>query len=168
MLAEGRHIARAQEWKLGISKNGTEQIAVLFETREGERIVWYGFFTERTVERTMDSMDYMGWDGVDVGSPMGLGKNEVELVVEHEQNDEGKTFARVRWVNRLGGLSVSEELTGGKLANFKSRMAGLVIQRRQAAGRPTPRAQKPKNSGGDDFGPTNYDDDISFDNDIPF
>jgi hypothetical protein len=169
MIEPGRHVAKAIEWKLGVTKGGKEQIGVLFQVADGQTIVWYGYFTDLTTERTLESLEYMGWDGVDITDPKGLDTNEVQLVIEHEPpNDQGKVFAKVQWVNRIGGgLAMKEELVGGALQNFKQRMAGAVMARRQAAGKPVnarkPAAQRSAPPA-DDFGPSNYgpDDEIPF------
>src|SRR5690606_28336352 len=113
MIAKGTYTAKAIEWKLGVTSRGTEQIAVLFQLESGEQITWYGYFTEKTTERTLDALEYMGWDGVDITDPVGLDRNDVRLVIDHETGEDGKTYARVKWVNRIGGLAVKEELTGG-------------------------------------------------------
>lgn len=131
MIEKGTYTAKAIEWKLGVTSRGTEQIAVLFQLESGEQITWYGYFTEKTTERTLDALEYMGWDGVDITDPVGLDRNDVRLVIDHETGEDGKTYARVKWVNRIGGLAVKEELTGGALQNFKQRMQGAVMARRQ-------------------------------------
>lgn len=171
MIETGRHIAKAIEWKLGLTSTGKEQIGVLFQLQDGQTITWYGYFTENTVDRTLESLEYMGWDGVDIADPKGLDANEVQLVVEPETNDEGKTFPKVRWVNRIGGgLAMKEELSGGALQNFKQRMAGAVLARRQSKPASSTQQRRPapsrQSSGArdDDFGPSNY----GLDDEIPF
>lgn len=132
MIEKGTYTAKAVEWKLGVTGTGKEQIAVLFQLEDGSQITWYGYFTEKTTERTLDSLEYMGWDGVDISDPVGLDRNEVRVVIDHEVSEQdGKTYARVKWVNRMGGLAVKEELTGGALQSFKQRMQGAVMARRQ-------------------------------------
>jgi hypothetical protein len=132
-IQDGRYKARAIEWKLGLTSQGKEQIGVLFQLEDGQTITWYGYFTEKTTERTLDSLDHMGWDGGDISKPLvGLDANEVMLVIENEKNDDGKIYPRVRWVNRIGGgLAMKEELTGNALQNFKQRMQGEILARKQ-------------------------------------
>lgn len=133
MIQPGRYKAKAIDWKLGVTSNGNEQIGVLFQLDDGQTLTWYGHFTEKTAERTLESLEHMGWDGVDITNPVGLDANDVQLVIEHEVSEkDGKTYPKVRWVNRLGGgLGIKEELTGGALMNFKQRMQGAVMARRQ-------------------------------------
>lgn len=132
MIEKGTYTAKAIDWKLGLTSTGKEQIAVLFRLEDGRGITWYGYFTEKTTERTLDALEHMGWDGEDIANPVGLDRNEVRLVIDHEVSEQdGNTYARVKWVNRMGGLTVKEELAGGALQSFKQRMQGAVMARRQ-------------------------------------
>lgn len=164
MIEIGRYEARAVDWKLGISSQGTEQIAALFQLDDGRTVAWYGYFSELTAEKTIEQMEIMGWDGVDISNPQGLDANKVQIVVEHEEGQDGKTRARVRWVNRIGGVAVKEELKGGALIAFKQRMQGLLLSRRQGQPRPAqPRQPAQRNDYQDsDYGFTPEDDDIPF------
>jgi hypothetical protein len=165
----GTFKARAKEWGLGHSKNGKEQVAVLFEITQGEHagqvITWFGFFTEQTTERTLDSLRHCGWDGNDFVSLAGLDANEVELVI-NEETYEGKTHSRVQWVNRPARLALREQMNAGALASFAAKMKGRAQQHKQQYGaQPAPSAQPrtqsqsrprdemdPDPSGGGDWG----------------
>lgn len=117
MISEGAHTAVARSFELGETSKGNQQIAVLFEIVEGVdqgcTIVWYGHFTDKTTDRTMESLRYCGWTCNDVTVLTGLGSKLVQIVVEHETQQEGKhegqQRARVRWVNRLGGGAIKLE-----------------------------------------------------------
>lgn len=117
--------ARAREWALGESSKGTPQVAVLFDVLdEGaaeKSITWYGYFTEATADRTLESLKHMGFEGDDITILDGLGRNEVSLVVEDEEY-EGQTHARVRWVNKAGGLAVKQPLSPDKMRTFAAEM----------------------------------------------
>lgn len=162
-IEDGRHTAKAIEWKLGITGTGKEQIGVLFQLQDGQTLTWYGYFTEQTVERTLESLEHMGWDGSDITNPKGLDSNEVSLVVESEASpSDGKMYPRVKWVNKIGGgLAMKEELSGGALQSFKQRMQGAVMARRQKRGAPQQSQQRRSmRQPGDDDIP----DDSSFNN----
>lgn len=139
MIPAGKYVARAQNAEFGVSgQKGTDQVVVTFEIREGEHkgdvIDWYGFFTEKTGQRTVESLRHCGctFPGDDVFDTAGLGTKDVQIVVEHEEY-KGQTKARVQWVNELGaGLKPME--TAAK-ASFKDRMKAtllLVKQQRPA------------------------------------
>ena len=60
MLADGTYRARAIEGALGFTKGDKEQAAILLDVSEGEaegqRITWFGYFTEKTTDRTMEAL----------------------------------------------------------------------------------------------------------------
>src|ERR1043166_3482315 len=108
-LKVGKHIALPRSWDFGETDKGTEQVAVEFEILEGEDagefITWYGFFTDDTEDRSTESLRNCGWKGEEDTDLQGMGSRKVQLVVEDE-NYQGKTHSRVRWVNRAGGNGV--------------------------------------------------------------
>lgn len=161
-MGPGKYRAKALSHKLGKSKNNTEQVYVDFEITAGpftgQRLGWYSFFTDKTAERTLESLEYAGWDGESLSEMRGLGSTEVELVVETERNDQdNREYLRVRWVNRVsGGPKVL--LDRGQVSSLENRMKGLMLQRKQKR-----QAERPPRESGDDsydsdFGPTDYGD----------
>jgi hypothetical protein len=175
--------ARAREWALGHSSNGNEQVAVLFEITQGEHagrtITWFGFFTEHTWERTMDSLRHCGWDGNDFTSLDGLDANEVELVIEQEEY-QGKVRDRVKWVNRPSRLALKEAMGADAMRSFAAKMRGRAqthkakygaqpaatspraqSQRGHTQQQPSHDAMDPDPSGGY-YGPPPAEDDIPF------
>lgn len=133
----------------GMAKNGTEQIAVTFQivdededgTRgplHGQRRVWYGFFTEKAADRTLESLQHCGWSSDELKDIINLDDegcrralpNVVELVIENETYN-GRTVEKVRWVNAIGeGRSAIKNKADDKevqslSARMKSRAAAL-------------------------------------------
>lgn len=175
MGAQRRYRARAKTWGLGETDKGTEQVAVEFEilteNAEMNHIVWYGYFSEKTWERTVESLRACGWEGADLTDLQGLEKNEVELVIEDEEYN-GNPVAKVRWVNRPGGLALKAPLTGERARSFAATMREQIKAMDAAGGRkPAPKAAaKPKQAPQMDekhfaFGaeaPAHTDDDIPF------
>lgn len=117
--------AKAKEWTLSETKQGAPMVVVLFDVlTEGateKSLTWRGLFTEKTVDRTIESLRYCGFEGDDLLTLEGLDKNEVDLVVEDELY-EGKTYARVQWVNKPRNLSVKTVLEGDKAKAFAAEM----------------------------------------------
>jgi len=149
MFPLGTHKARAVDCVLGMTGTGKEQVGVLFEHVEtGERITWYGYFTDGTFERTIESLRYMGWQGTDLldfrqGLPAGC-DNEVDVVVEDETDErDGKVRRKVRWVNGNGGVAVKETLDDAQARVFAARMKAKVAALHAKTGGPKP-ASKPK------------------------
>ena len=132
MIPDGTYRARAAEAKLCETSTGKEQVAVQFELLEDElggvRVTWFGFFTEKTEKRTLEALFYCGWDGNNLEELNGVGKNEVEIVIETETY-EGKRRNRVRWVNKIGGggLGFVKPLEPSRAKNFSERMRGAIL-----------------------------------------
>lgn len=168
MIEAGTFKARGVEAALAVAGNGSEQVAVQFVLLEGpdegKHITYYGYFTDKTTERTIDSLRLCGWDGDDLSDLTGIDANEVYLVIEHDENDKGEARATVRWINgQGGGLAVKERMDEGTAKAFAERMKGHVLaakQRTRGAPASTRQPAPPKAAnGGKDFAPT---DDIPF------
>lgn len=105
--------------EFGFAKNGTEQIAVTFQIVDedadgkrgalhGSRRVWYGFFTDNTTDRTLESLRHCGWSSDEISDIANLDEDAcrrllpkvVQLVLENE-NYNGRTVEKVRWINSL-------------------------------------------------------------------
>lgn len=143
--------AKAKTWGLGESGTGKEQVAVEFDVlTEGaaeKNLVWYGYFTDATLERTIESLRYMGWKGDDPSDGLpGLDANEVDIVVEDEEY-EGKTYAKVQWVNRPGGLALKAPLSEEKAKAFGASMRERIRAIDASKGERKVAAPKPPNGG---------------------
>lgn len=172
-----RYIARAEQWGIGETDSGKPQVAVGFqiltEGADPGYITWHGYFTEKTADRTIESLRLCGWQGDDLteltdsNPAANLSANEVELVIEDETY-EGKTRAKVQWVNRPGGaLALKAPLVGDKLKAFAAEMRQNIRAFDAAKGvkRPAARPQSstpPPPHIGDDAAPPLTDDDIPF------
>lgn len=104
MISDGTYRARAFAFKRGESSTGTPNILVHFGISHGENagwtVRWYGYLTEKSEQRTRDSLQTAGWDGIDIAVLDGLGSCECLIVVENEEYN-GKEYCKVRWVNEL-------------------------------------------------------------------
>lgn len=150
MTMHGTYKARTLSGGLGYTSKGTEQVGIDFQItegpHEGQHITWYGFFTDKTADRTIESLRICGWEGDDLCDLTGIEKNEVELVIEAEdytdsRTGEIKTGSRVRWVNRIGGsgFSMRDAMDATQAREFAARMRGRVVALRgngQAPRRP--------------------------------
>jgi len=165
MIPAGRYKARAIEGALALTNNGNEQVAVLVEVvggdHAGEQLTWYGHFTEKTVERTFESLRLLGWQGDDLSELSGIDANEVTIIVEHEEDRDGKPRPRVKWINGGGGLAVKQKLEGAAAKAFAQRMRGYALASRQRSG--APQQQRPQNgTRRPPDEPLPFDDDIGF------
>jgi hypothetical protein len=145
-IEPGKYIATALSAEFGASKEkGTEYVRVVFQLEgAADTIAWDGYFTEKTTQRTIESLRYCGctFPGDDVTNLAGLGSQQVQLVVEHEHYKE-KTYPRVKWVNRLGAADVANALDGGAKKSLATRLKGAVVAARVAEGAVPKAAPKP-------------------------
>jgi hypothetical protein len=150
-LIKAKYLARAVACSFGTSSKGNHQIAVTFEILDhdefaGQEITWLGSFTDKTTERTIESLQHMGWQGDDLADLDGLDVNtsartlpdSVEIVCEPDTY-EGETNLKVRWVNKPGAgrFAFKEPLTGQGLKAFAAQMRGAVRGAKAGSGRPS-------------------------------
>ncbi len=123
----GFYTARATSHSWGESSTGKEQLEIQFSTPEGN-IRAFLFFTEASVDKSLEALENCGWDGVSLRTLDGLGSIECSLNVG-EETYEGKTRVRVNWINKLGsgkplpdsGLSALEKRLASKMADRKAK-----------------------------------------------
>jgi hypothetical protein len=130
---EGRYLARAVDGAWGRTGTGIEQVAVLFKLETDRQLTWYGYLTDKTSERTMNSLITCGV--TDLETLAGLDTNEVELVIEHDTYN-GKTTAKVLWVNALGsgGVHLKDKIEGSEKAGMLAKHKGNFLKLQRAAG----------------------------------
>jgi hypothetical protein len=174
MLQPGRYTARATEAALGHTSKGNEQVAVLFEVvfnegtevEEREQLTWYGYFTDKTTDRTFEALQLCGCEDEPPFDFTNIGRNEVSIVVEHEADQNGVERARVKWVNKLGagGIAMKEKMGEDAAATFAKKMRGQFLAYKQrtngaaggnGAAKPKP-APKPQREPGDDTDDLNF------------
>ncbi len=168
-IQPGKYRARAQadSVQFGESKNGKEQIAITFDlldetdTETGHTITWFGFFTEKTEARTIESVGHCGWDmATGPTNAHRVADNVVELVIEDEEY-EGKVRTKVQWINRIGAKFAFERpmdqgRAGALFARIKARAAAkpgavpAAQPRRPAPQRPAPASDLDGGNGGAD------------------
>lgn len=154
MIAAGKYKARAVgEVVLGETSGTppTPYVECMFRIADGEEagqeVRWTGYLSMKQgpsgktpAERVFESLKHCGWDSDDGaisvfadGGLHGIDTNEVEIVVEHESKEkdgETRTYASVRWVNRLGGggVNVQNRMSKDKADAVAERMRGLALK----------------------------------------
>jgi hypothetical protein len=128
----GVFAARAEAAQLTKTSKGDPQVLVVFEIlspgpQQGSKIGWYGFFTPKTQERTLEALYACGWHGPDLTDLSGVGDREVEIVVEEEEY-QGKVRSKVRWVNVPGRGANISPLPVNEATAFAARMKGLAAK----------------------------------------
>ena len=148
-LQPGTFRVRGGSAALGFTSGQKEQVAVLLEILDegyvGETITWFGFFTEATTERTLDSLRLLGWKGDDLFDLSGIGETEARAVLD-EEDYNGEMRLKVKWINGPGGLALKAPMNESQARAFAARMKGTVLAHKQTAGQPAalkPRAAVP-------------------------
>ncbi len=133
----GKHEARPVSYQFGQSgKKQTEMVAILFQfvggPNDGKKITYNGYFTDLTAKRTMDSLEYCGWDGVELSTPLsGFGSKNVELDVQNERGQDGNDYPVVAWVNRLFSRGPATVYDSAQVKSLAERMAAVNAERRR-------------------------------------
>lgn len=109
MIPEGNYRAVAKRLEIRTTKKGTTLIEVGMEILAGDSkgtaVNWTGWLTEKAIKYAKRDLATMGHKG-SLGELKERGveciKNEVEIVVEHDEYN-GDVRERVRYVNSLTG-----------------------------------------------------------------
>jgi hypothetical protein len=154
-MEDGKYRARGVTAAMGKTEGGKPQVAVEFEFLDhpGVRLPWYGSFAETTVGQdqkplyqiTMESLYHCGWEGPDLRDLTGIDRNEVSVVVANEEY-QGKTRPKIKWVNAAGGGLIKNEMASDELSGFAAKMKGAALSTRKNMRLPDP-AAKPKANG---------------------
>ena len=144
IVPEGEYLAKCSDIAATTSpEKGTDQVEAIFTIDEpgnafnGRNLGWRGFFSEKTIDKTFESLENMG-----MASPAAKHMNTlyslsgngttVKVVVEHEvgkdKDGNPKTFAKVRWVNGVGGAKIKAEkkVVGKDFDAFARKIAAMA------------------------------------------
>lgn len=126
MLAKGRYKAKAVDQGDGVyfvldenentkNKFVKVQLEIIEGPEAGKTITWFGSFTTKTVDGTLEALRTLGFKGDDLLVQQPL-TNEVSIEVQHEADQSGKMRAKVRWINKLGkGTASSMDETSKRM-----------------------------------------------------
>lgn len=133
----GYHEARPVSYQFGQSREKkTEMVSILFQfvggPNDGKKITYDGYFADTTAKRTMDSLEYCGWDGVELSTPLaGFGTKNVSLDIQNEKGQDGKEYPRVAWVNKLLTRGPATVYDATQVKSLAERMAAVNAERRR-------------------------------------
>jgi hypothetical protein len=163
MIPEGKYFAKGIAAQLtSSSEKGTPGVQVIVEIIEGEhageRLRWDGWLTEKTEQRTLESLRTLGWSTDMLDDLQGIGATECSIIVEHEQGTDGKNYARVQWINKIGGAKLKEDQKMSASAakqlaqRFQSKARGIAKSGATPAKAPAKPAEKSADPGFEDGG----------------
>lgn len=159
LIPEGYYQARAVRIKdnygddvwarWGRAKTGTHQIVMKFQvTTDGEykskQLLWFGFFTDKSWERTFESLQYCGFQGDDMSTldEQTLDR-EVSIKVEHVESETGdRKYARVAFVNASNTVGLANPMSRDEIRDFAAMMKGRIAGKRGGTSAPAPSPRK--------------------------
>lgn len=112
----------------------TRQVSVDVKFTDGEHAgtvrTWIGYFTEATVDKTLEQLRNFGAQGDDMSVwPDQALTEPVSLCVKHEPTLEaGKVRDRIAWINRPGGggFVMKKQMNADDLRTFAAQMKGRL------------------------------------------
>ena len=138
-IPNGVYKAQTKDRQLTQTSKGLPQAAIEFELLEpgwpGKRMTYFGSFSEAAFPHTAKALRASGWKGSDL-SDMSGDMLEVSLVIENEEY-EGKTRAKVKWVNAPGGIN-AKPLPPAEAKQFAQQMKARFLAFDQTKGGPQP------------------------------
>lgn len=131
MPPEGHWKARGCDAALGHTGGGKPQLGIDLMILEGpgtgRHVTWYGYFTEASFDRTIESLYLLGWKGPDLADLRGIDANEVTVVIAHEPDEQGVVRVKANWINGLGGVVMKDRMDVGQAASFAQQMKGRIL-----------------------------------------
>lgn len=170
----GKYAGKVIESALSETQKGDPQVALYCELggegpEKGIKLTYYGYFTEKTEEHTLNALRAAGWTGNDMTELADWKKAvpqplDVELVIEQEdvvdeQNQATGTRPRIRWINPQGKIGVRTRMAPDKAAAFAQRMKGRLAKfdhdngapKNNGAASQRPSPPRPASTGTDDI-----------------
>lgn len=130
MITAGTHKATKIGGDIGHTSKGLPQVAILFRLLEsGDTITWYGYFTEKTEARTLETLAKLGVasDFANIGEPSSV---ECSVVIEEEADLKGELQMRAKWVNFGDGVAMAKRMQDAERLAFAAKMAGKMEKAR--------------------------------------
>ena len=100
MIEAGTYTATVSSHAITLTKSGDPQVVVHFDIKGHGNISYYGYFTDKAREYTINNLIKLGLQGDNPAGALQIGK-EVELVLVNESY-KGKDSVKVRFINLPG------------------------------------------------------------------
>jgi hypothetical protein len=118
--------------KFGVTKSGSEQIGVLVQIAEGpgtgRQVPWYGSWSEAALPMTVEALQALGWEGKSLGTLSEDLKPGAEAMGNfgYEDDLEGVSRLRLKFINKMRDIRFAAELDGPKRVEFAKRIHTLI------------------------------------------
>lgn len=143
----GQYVAKIISYGIAEPKDATKkpEVRLTFEFDENgtnRQVNYKGFLTDAAAEYTIKNLITCGMKSDKLSSltqPGAFENKEISITVEHEEYN-GKTYARVKWINDLGGSkfkALTPEIAERSLDHFSAYVKGM----RAEMGAPAPKPE---------------------------
>lgn len=131
MVQPGKYEATVADYGAGETSTGKPYVYAYFNV-DGGSVKWTGYLSEKAIEKTMEQLTYLGCkDFVSIADGATGGALDqsvkVSITVEHEadQKDPKKIYAKVKWINRIGG---KKTMDAAQITQAKTTLAAFQGQ----------------------------------------
>jgi hypothetical protein len=130
MIQPGKYEAKIADYGVRETAAGQPYIVVYFDIEGQGQVRWQGHMTEKTMEKTFEALSTMGMTSSDISilanGPLSNALNmsqKVQVTVFHEADmkDASKKYAKVKWINPIGGAKFDAQVA----AQAKDKLASL-------------------------------------------
>lgn len=141
--------------QFGEAETGTKQCAVNFEIigdspHAGQTIVWFGYLTQDTVKRTLESLRYIGFKGDDISKINDQPLDQLVSLDIGESEYKGKVSLKVNWVNRHSGgkgFELKKPIAKNDMAKFAATLRSHLKATPEVAGEKVDSMKVPVGNG---------------------
>jgi len=149
MVEPGKYTAKVADWGFANKpdKDGNPIIEVHFDVEGQGSVRWSGFMNEKNINRTLESLLYMGFTSPDLsvladGIPGGALNRETPVNIEvafQQKKVDGKyvndtKYTQVKWINKAGGVKALDPQAKAEVKTKLLNLNGLLAQKRQEFG----------------------------------
>lgn len=143
-MEEGRYVATCVNIDFATTEKGNNYARLVMriapgEQFEGEDVFYYMYFTEKTSQRSVDTLRTLGWTGDNIAD---VTHHDIQTAVEIDvqRNEyEGKLSFRVGWINAIGEYGpLPKKMNDEQRTQFGREMMRYT----RAAGKPAPKQRQ--------------------------
>jgi hypothetical protein len=143
IMQSGTFKAHVTDVGLGYTSTGGEQIVLQFTIDEGpcqgEQILWHGSFSEKAEKFTIKTLQTCGWTGIDISTLNEEDMPETVSLVIAEDEFNGQTKFKIKWINAMGGLAIKSQMTQAQKTAFAQKLKGKLMAVQANLPKPKPK-----------------------------
>jgi hypothetical protein len=133
LIPDGPVRAIFRAYDVGMTRNGNEQMVMLFEVvdepNKGRELMWFGTFTEASYAITHRTLVAMGWKGTDLATfPQDVKAGKLFNIIVGHETFEGTERNRIKAVRPPGMLELRDQLRPEQRKALAERVKGMIAR----------------------------------------